>query len=75
MTAWLAAAPLMVGGSLAAVAITLVVESLVEAAAVSLTLMVKPVVTVVPGATWWAVGVNTRPSSAVVTAAAVPLTL
>jgi hypothetical protein len=33
---------------------------------------VKVVVSVEPGATWFAVGVNTRPSSAAVTAAAVP---
>ena len=65
----------MIGGSLKAVATTLVVVLVVEAPAVSLTLMVKPVVTVLPGATWWAVGVNTRPSSAVVTALAAPLTL
>src|SRR5262245_28053524 len=58
LTAWLAAVPVMVGGSPIAVVTTVVVVSLV-AAMPSSAVMVKVVVTVLPGATWLFVGSNT----------------
>ena len=60
------------GVSLIEVATTVVVL-LVTVLVPSLTLMVKVVVSVDPGATRLAVGVNTRPRIAVVAAAALPL--
>ena len=57
----------MTGGSFTAVAMTVVVLLLLVPLAVSVALMVKVVVTVPPGATWCAVGLNTSASTAVVT--------
>ena len=68
-------APKMVGATATSVATTLVVASLAVAPAASVTLMVKPVVTVWPGATWLTRGMNTSPSTAAATCAAVPLTV
>jgi hypothetical protein len=54
---------------------TVVVLSVAVPPAVSASLIVKVVVTVWPGATWWAVGVNTRASRSLVTAAAEPVSV
>ncbi len=65
-------APAITSASFAAVAITEVVSLLAVPPAVSITAMVNVVVTVLPGATWCAVGVNTSPSIASVTTGDVP---
>ena len=70
-----ATVPLIVGGTAMSVAMTVVVLSVALAPIVSVSVMVNWVVTVQPGGTSWAVGVNTSPSSAVVTAAAEPVTV
>ena len=72
---WPATAPVITGGSFTAVATTVVVLLLLVPPAVSVAWMVKVVVTELPGATWWAVGVNTSASSAVLTAPSVPVML
>ena len=54
----------MMGVVLIAVATMEVVGSVAEVPWLVASVMVMPVVMVLPGATWWAVGVNTRASSA-----------
>src|SRR5271167_72305 len=68
--AWLAVLAVIVGGTAAKVAVTEVEALVAVCAAVSVTLMLKLVVTLVFGAT---VGVNTRPFSAAVTTLAEPV--
>ena len=75
LSVWLAAVPVIVGGTAMAVVMTLVVALLAVWPAVSATAMVKPVATVPPGATWWAVGWKIRLSRSAVTAVAEPVTV
>src|SRR5580704_1917670 len=64
----------MVGASRTAVAPAVVALLVAVSADVSVVLIVKVVVTEEPGATWCAVGVNTRASIALLTAATDPVT-
>ena len=75
LSVWLMAVPVIVGGTAMAVAMTLVVALLAVWPAVSATVIVKPVVTVPPGATWWAVGEKISWSREAVTAEAEPVTV
>src|SRR4051812_1389697 len=72
-TVWPTDVPVIAGASFTDVATTVVVALVVgEPTIPSVTDSVMPVVTVLPGATSFAVGVNTKARSAVVTDAGVP---